>query len=36
MLVGRFFDDWHDFRFVAEHGAIGLDHRGDGIAQKGE
>ena len=33
-FVRRFLDDWHDFRFVAEHGAIGLDHGGGGIAQQ--
>ena len=33
-LVCRFFDDRHDFRLVAKHGAIGLDHRGGGIAQE--
>jgi len=33
-FVRRFFDDRHDFRLVAEHGAIGLDHGGGGIAQE--
>ena len=33
-LVRCLLDDRHDFRLVAEHGAIGLDHRGGGIAQE--